>query len=649
MYGFLFSQTGLQNNVVLAEVGDETITLADLVDRINAVPEMHRTRQKSVDGQSQILDLMVTELMFYKRARDLGIDQLDEVKQAIHLGLQPVINSLYFEYILDRDGRFNPDVAEIFYQNNLSSYTIPPRITIQLAQISRAQQSEVATELAKGTDFEEVIRRFSISESRSRNGIIQNVRLNGFINDVGHDMELNNAIADASIDQDSVVGPVVTENGIYYFKKLSREPAFIRPFSEVRMEIIQRQTMMREGEVYARLTGDLRTKYGLVFHRDRLDRVNLHNLAPEDRGIVIAEGRHPDLTLTVAVVSGLLRQAAMNERADIGDPRVQESIINRELESRLVYAAAQEAGFLTRLADHHEVRSVKVGTVLSFYHRYHIMNEVEITQEELLEFYHENAQRYTVPPSRNIRQFVAKDERSARKHRTAINKLLKRNREVEIQALIARESLVPEGQGLLSHIYQNNIIPGLGVDEVYNAKVWEQRVSGLSPIFRNRNNQIVFFYVVSEEPAFVRPLHEVEASLMNIIQRNKVNVVFERQKNEMIAAYNVSIHFDRLVSMITPEELFLLAEDAQRRFSFGEAVAVFDQVISEFPDTEHAYRALFMKAFVTAEEVKDRDRAIALFEELLRKYPVGDLNESAQYMLEELKSGSSFEFMFLGN
>jgi TolA-binding protein len=50
------------------------------------------------------------------------------------------------------------------------------------------------------------------------------------------------------------------------------------------------------------------------------------------------------------------------------------------------------------------------------------------------------------------------------------------------------------------------------------------------------------------------------------------------------------------------------------------------------------YKAMFMKGFLFAEELKDTEKAIALFEEFLTLYPEGDLSESAQYMLSSLKN-----------
>ena len=50
-----------------------------------------------------------------------------------------------------------------------------------------------------------------------------------------------------------------------------------------------------------------------------------------------------------------------------------------------------------------------------------------------------------------------------------------------------------------------------------------------------------------------------------------------------------------------------------------------------------------MKAFIIAEELKDEERALQLFKDFLKKYPQGDLNESAQFMIDALEGRIQLE------
>ena len=633
-------------DTILVEIKDANITTQDLRDKINSLPSMYRHRYKSVDGQKQILDMMITEQVFYKKALELGYDQNEDVKKAIHDGIKPIANQIYFEELVKKEVKFNPKDAEDHYNKNRASYSIAPKVTIQHLQIDEEDLTKVKSELNNNADFTEIIKTYSKnSHSAGQNGMIQNIRLNGFITGIGQDSQLDKHISDASIDQHLVHGPFITSTGIHFFKKLNYEPTIIRPFSEVKDEIETRLKAQKENQFYTEHIDKLQAKYKVKFHNELLNQYNVLSILPEQRDVVIAEGNHPEIKLTLGDIGQILRNAAANERMDINNQSIRDNVIKREIESKVLYAAAQDTKIPEKFKNRTEIQQVYLGNVLNSWYRGEIMGKTEVTRDEILEYYAENTDKYTIPGSKNIRQFVAKDEKAAKKHHKAIARMLNRNQEDRIITLVRKESLNSDADGMLSNIYNNKIIPGLGIDETYNNKVFETKTGQLSDIFRNKDNQVVFFYVVEEIEEKVRPLAEVENSLQSIIQRRKANELFEQTKEILLVEYNVVKHLDRIVSAITPEELFTLAEQAQKKFSFGEAIFYFDQIISDYENSDHAYKAMFMKAFVTAEDLKDKAKAIDVFEELLSKYPNGDLNESAEFMLEALKSDTPIEML----
>jgi tetratricopeptide (TPR) repeat protein len=253
---------------------------------------------------------------------------------------------------------------------------------------------------------------------------------------------------------------------------------------------------------------------------------------------------------------------------------------------------------------------------------------------------------FTTYAMRDIRQFVAKTEKEAKKHKSDIQKMLKKGQTDKIIERINKNSLRPEKDGLIVNIMQNDNIPGLGIDPVYSSEVWKAKVGSVSNIFTSKGGDITFFYIEEDKPSSVKLLSEVEPQIRSQLQRKNLNTKIEQTKNDLITEYGVVVHYDKLISLITPEALFNLGEEAQQRNSFQEAIAYYDQIIADFSDTDHAYKALFMKAFITTENLRDTNKAIDLFEELLKKYPIGDLNESATFMLEALKAGDNIDVMF---
>ncbi|OQB92154.1 MAG: hypothetical protein BWX83_00276 [Candidatus Cloacimonetes bacterium ADurb.Bin117] len=86
-----------------------------------------------------------------------------------------------------------------------------------------------------------------------------------------------------------------------------------------------------------------------------------------------------------------------------------------------------------------------------------------------------------------------------------------------------------------------------------------------------------------------------------------------------------------------------MADNSARQRNFKDAISFYNQIITNFPNGADDYRASFMKAFLIAEELKDEAQALQLFKDFLKKYPSGELNESAQFMIDSLEGNAVLE------
>jgi hypothetical protein len=106
------------------------------------------------------------------------------------------------------------------------------------------------------------------------------------------------------------------------------------------------------------------------------------------------------------------------------------------------------------------------------------------------------------------------------------------------------------------------------------------------------------------------------------------------------------MHFDRLENLATPDVFFTLVDDALFRFNPEEAMLFLNQLISINYGTDYEHYAILMKAFIAFDKMNNRDMAINLYEEFLKKTnDVGSLRDFANTMLNELKSGKPLELI----
>jgi len=152
--------TATEADTILVEFAGKTITTRDLRNKLETFPAGQRERFKTVNGQKQVLEMMITEEIFYKKALELGIDQREDVQQAIREGIKPVARNIYLQQLMDRDINITSQDIERHYNENIESFTTPPFVTIQHLSADSENVEEINTEIANGTELVQLIERF---------------------------------------------------------------------------------------------------------------------------------------------------------------------------------------------------------------------------------------------------------------------------------------------------------------------------------------------------------------------------------------------------------------------------------------------------------------------------------------------------------
>jgi len=85
-----------------------------------------------------------------------------------------------------------------------------------------------------------------------------------------------------------------------------------------------------------------------------------------------------------------------------------------------------------------------------------------------------------------------------------------------------------------------------------------------------------------------------------------------------------------------PEALKKLAALAQQRGQMQEAIAYYERVLTEYPDSGHGDEAQFMIAFIYEEFIVDVDRARLAYQRVIDQYPNSELAASARHLLPNI-------------
>ncbi|MCF7859313.1 MAG: tetratricopeptide repeat protein [Candidatus Cloacimonetes bacterium] len=267
-----------------------------------------------------------------------------------------------------------------------------------------------------------------------------------------------------------------------------------------------------------------------------------------------------------------------------------------------------------------------------------VAESIDTSEENLLKFYNDNIKDFSSLAYRKIQTFGFENKKTAAKMHKKVKKLMKEGKETDILTLIQENSIYNTKDGILNKIYNNGIIPGIGKDEVYCDMVWATEVNKLSGVFKNSKDKYVFFRVLEDTKAVAQPFEEVKDKVKKTIMRDESKAKFELVKQELENKYSMEKYPDKMIVVLSAEEYFNKAEAAQKRNRFNDAIFYYDEIIKYHKNSEDDHKALFMKGFLYAEELNNKEKAIEIFEKFLVQFPGSDLTESAEYMLSTLKN-----------
>jgi len=424
-----------------------------------------------------------------------------------------------------------------------------------------------------------------------------------------------------------------------YFKE-NHDQYKDRTFEEAEKMIETKLKPEKENAFIEKRKQELIKKYDIMINYDVLLKINI--TAPDSNEVIIDEkiitSSNPEINRTVgdliATLDILSKRTQISLRTDDG----KKQYIEKLAKSDVFYLDALEKGYDKNPMIAANVNQIERNMALRTVYNILVVESIDTSDEKLQEYYNTNIKEFSTLAHRKIQTFGFDTKKIAVKMRKTIKKLIKKNKEAEIVALIAENSVYSKGDGILDHIYDNGIIPGMGKDQVYCDMVWKTKPEDLSDIFQNSKEKYVFFRILEDVVATAKPFEEEQAAIKKSLMRTLSKEKFENVKKKLETKFALVTYPDRMIVRLSAEEYFNKAEAAQKRRRFNDAIFYYDEIMKYHKNNKDDYKAMFMKGFLYAEELKDTDNAIAIFEEFLTSYPEGDLSESAQYMLSSLKN-----------
>ena len=640
------NQNQMDEDTVLVEYEGGSITRKDLEHRISKIPPNQQGRFRTVDGQIQVLDALAWEEVMMKKAIEMDLENDAEVSERIQAGLRQFYIQEYYKRMVTDTIELTEADKHSFFAENPDFFVMLPLITINYINTATEAEARAAlAELRSDISWEEVSNSFSKNHYiKGLKGVIKNIRLNGNIPGVGTDRELEQHI-EANLDNlNQIVGPVQTDTGWHLFMVTEYFPRREKSYEEVEPEIEQRLRPTLERRKMEALREELMEKYNVTINEEVVAKIDLTIIESNEEilNLVAVEAPQPELSFTVGKLLDSFNKLSPQEQIFYIKGEGARAVIDQELIRALMLQDAIAENYGQYVEEKEEFEQMKRFYILNAAYRKLIVDTIEVPKDEIQAYYDSHISEYTTPASRCIQVYWGEDMKKAKAARKKFRRVHKLGDEVRMQKIIDKDSKNPS-QTILDHQYNNGIVSGIGPDEEFSKMIWENPVGYLSPVFTTARGDIVFFRTTKENPPETKSFTEMEPRIFGILKKEKESAQQTQVMNDLFEEYNLQKHTDRIRMKLSVEELFNMADDSTRMRRFNDAINYYNQIIQHYPNGTDDYKAYFMKAFLIAEEMQNTDLALDLFKAFLRKYPSGDLNESAQFMIDTLEGNIELE------
>jgi peptidyl-prolyl cis-trans isomerase C len=626
---------------IIAEYDGGKIIKKDIDNRIDKLPPMYQARYKTIDGQKKVLDLLITEKLFYKKAIEEKFDKDPEVIKNIEKTAEPYYVRLYKKkYITDKVKVSKRQIKKYYKQNIKLFYERPLTKIYYLVAKSEKKRDKIKESLKNKTDFINILNRYCDNNYViNHNGIIDGIRSNGYIPGVGKNAILDSLISIAPMNEWQ--GPIKTGDNYNFFKVIKRIPGHTKSLETVTEQIKMRLRPLNEKKIYDKRLTKLKKKYKIIVEKSFIDSVNFINTPKSNEyknNKIMHSKKYPSLNITVKQINEVFNQIPAKRKSELNNPSIIRHWIYEYLDDKIFYLAAKKDKRHLNLDDSAEFQQRRMTIILRKAYNKLVIDSLKVSDEEAKNYYEANKNHFLKKGYRNIQVFKFDSEKIAKKALAKVSKALKKNDLATVDKVIETMSLLKDNKGIIDYVYQNNIVPGIGKDPEFSKLIWNTKVNELSKIFFDTKWKYVFVRVLEETPNKYAPFEKKKEFCKKSVLRKKSLDAFNKFKSNLEKEFHLKKYEDRLKVTLTSKELFEMATQSSKKHDYENTVRYYDQIIKTYQNGKDDYRALFMKAFTLSENLNKKEEALKTFQQFLKKFKEGELNESAEYMVKELSN-----------
>jgi peptidyl-prolyl cis-trans isomerase C len=355
--------------------------------------------------------------------------------------------------------------------------------------------------------------------------------------------------------------------------------------------------------------------------------------AADSSAVLVRVGGEP---ITRAMLQRQLDEIPESMRAQYMTPEGRQQVLQRQIEERVWMAAAARAGVADRPKVKDQIERQRRDLIIRTYLSELMGANPAPSDSEAKVYYDQHLDEYKMPATVTVRHLQAPTADQARKYLVQA-----RAKGADFAALAKKfstDTLTRGNGGLLGTLTRDGVFGTLGQQPAMAESAFalaEGQVGG--PYKSDRGWHVLKVDARHEEShrtfEQMRPL--ILRQLSGLRSQDFYRGLLEKARQDLGVTEDSAAVRDFLSARRSARELF---QSAQEAGPATERMALYQQILADYPQADVAPQAEFMVGFIRSEELKDFDGAAEAFRALLQRYPKSELSASAQWMLEHMRS-----------
>lgn len=253
---------------VLARVGRETITRAELMARLNELPPHARQQYGTPEGLIELLDRMVKEEVLYQAAVQSGYESSREIRRTLDIVKRRMLVEAYYREQIDESVEVPEEDVVAYYEEYGELF--PQVANLRFRHVmtdTRAEAQRARARILGGDDIASVAREMSTdAATREAGGLTKSVKLGNEIRRLGMDAEFIEGLFDWKVGE--VTEPLRSEKAWHVIRIEEKNEASTKPIDEVRDQIVRTIRPRLVTEHYEEVVATLKQRFNVTVNED---------------------------------------------------------------------------------------------------------------------------------------------------------------------------------------------------------------------------------------------------------------------------------------------------------------------------------------------------------------------------------------------